>query len=72
MTNNVTDTNVGKMTEQGKVVEQKKQRCDGCNKAFIKRASDGFEFTGCHHKPYRGKWVGEIKICPKTKRRDEE
>lgn len=72
MTDYVTDTNVGKMTEQGKVVEQKKQRCDGCNKAYKRIATDGFEFIGCFQKPYRGKWVGEIKTCPKAERRDEE
>lgn len=34
-------------------------------------AQDGFFFIGCHHEPYRGKWVREIKECPKEVKRQQ-
>ena len=41
-----------------------KERCDGCKYCKLVHANGGFSFYGCHHKPYRGKWVAEIKDCP--------
>ena len=39
-------------------------RCKGCD--FCRGVSGGgFDFLGCYHKPYKGKWVCEIKKCPK-------
>lgn len=40
-------------------------RCKGCPYADVVRGTDGFIFLGCRHAPYRGKWVAEIKECPK-------
>jgi hypothetical protein len=40
-------------------------RCKNCQYADVVRGTDGFMFLGCYHRPYRGKWVAEIKECPK-------
>ena len=41
-------------------------RCTGCEYSDVVRAAPtGFMFLGCRHKPYSGKWVAEIKECPK-------
>ena len=48
-----------------------KERCDGCKYCKVVHANGGFSFYGCHHKPYRGKWVAEIKDCPKATRERE-
>jgi hypothetical protein len=40
-------------------------RCKGCPYADVVRAQGNFVFLGCRHKPYKGKWVAEIKECPK-------
>lgn len=40
-------------------------RCGNCEYARIINASVGWSFVGCKHKPYDGKWVVEIKDCPK-------
>ena len=42
-----------------------KGRCNPCQFARCVEASEGFRFLGCYHKPYCGKWVAEIKECPK-------
>lgn len=44
---------------------KKPHRCIGCE--YNKRvfANSQWEFRGCYHKPYRGKWIAEIKDCPK-------
>ena len=41
------------------------ERCEGCT--FCKRvyANSQWSFFGCHYPPYKGKWVAEIKDCPK-------
>ena len=44
-----------------------KQRCEGCKYARTAHATGGWSFTGCYHRPYTGKWVAEIKECPKGK-----
>jgi len=41
-------------------------RCQDCN--YCKHISAGdWSFYGCQHEPYKGKWVVEIKDCPKIK-----
>ena len=37
-------------------------RCDSCK---CLNAQDGWEFYGCFHEPYNGKWIAEIEECPK-------
>ena len=47
-------------------IEQKKikdGRCKGC-KHCRGLSAGNFSFYACFHKPYRGKWVVEIKDCP--------
>lgn len=39
-------------------------RCDGCEHCKTVTATGQWEFFGCYCKPYRGKWVAEIKECP--------
>lgn len=39
-------------------------RCDGCKHCRTVYATGQWEFNGCYHPPYRGKWVAEIKVCP--------
>jgi len=39
-------------------------RCKDCEYAKIMSAGN-WSFIGRKHKPYRGKWVAEIKDCPK-------
>ena len=45
--------------------ESVKSRCDGCNYRMRVYAQNNFSFYGCYHRPYIGKWVAEIKDCPK-------
>ena len=42
-------------------------RCNPCPYAEEMNSSDGWFFLGCFHKPYNGKWVVEIKDCPKER-----
>ena len=39
-------------------------RCKGCEHCRVVSAQ-GWNFLGCYCKPYKGKWVAEIKDCPK-------
>lgn len=41
-------------------------RCEGCEFARRIEATGGWSFIGCRHEPYHGKWVAEIKECPKN------
>ena len=43
-----------------------KERCDGCKHCKLVHSNGGFSFYGCRYKPYHGKWVAEIKDCPKA------
>lgn len=43
-------------------------RCKDCEFAHDIRANGNWWFKGCMHKPYRGKWIVEIKECPKERR----
>lgn len=42
------------------------KECKKCK--YIRKiyANDGFSFLGCNYAPYRGKWITEIKACPKN------
>ena len=46
---------------------KQKQRCEGCKYVRTVHATGGWCFVGCYHRPYAGKWVAEIKECPKRK-----
>ncbi len=41
-------------------------RCKGCEYAKAVIANGQFGFLGCYHELYKGKWVAEIKDCPKA------
>ena len=43
----------------------KKDRCEGCEYCRTVIASGQWQFYGCYCPPYKGKWVAEIKECPK-------
>ena len=43
-------------------------RCNPCKYSRCIVANGQFMFLGCTHPPYKGKWVVEIKNCPKTER----
>jgi hypothetical protein len=45
-------------------------RCKNCQYADVVNGMDGFMFLGCRHAPYKGKWVAEIKSCPKKGEED--
>lgn len=45
--------------------KEAKGRCSGCSDCRTVYANGGWQFKGCYYKPYRGKWVAEIKDCPK-------
>lgn len=47
--------------------EKTKPRCQGCEHRKRVYAQSDFSFWGCYHHPYTGKWVAEIKNCPKRK-----
>ena len=47
-------------------------RCKPCDFSKVIVCNDGFMFLGCTHPPYHGKWVAEIKDCPKMQREDGE
>ena len=49
-----------------------KERCEGCK--YCKRiyANGGWSFYACYHEPYHGKWVAEIKDCPKQEDIEKE
>lgn len=49
-----------------------KGRCRPCKYARVVFAQDQFMFLGCYHEPYRGKWVAEIKDCPKKLNKEKK
>ena len=51
---------------------QSSGRCDGCHDCRDVHATGGWLFRGCYHEPYYGKWVAEIKDCPKEKAEEGE
>lgn len=46
-------------------VNQVLDQCEKCEYHKHIYAQYGFRFIGCYHEPYHGKWVAEIKECPK-------
>lgn len=50
----------------------KTDECKKCEyrKTFYSQFGD--KFLGCTYPPYKSKWVVEIKICPKEKRKTAE
>ena len=40
------------------------EECASCKHSRIVTANGNFKFRGCYCKPYKGKWVKEIKECP--------
>lgn len=40
------------------------KECKDCKKSGIITVGN-FKFRGCHCEPYKGKWIIEIKECPK-------
>ena len=49
-----------------------KGRCHHCEYARAVFAQDQSMFLGCYHEPYRGKWVAEIKDCPKKLNKEKK
>lgn len=47
-------------------------RCNPCKFSRCIVANGQFMFLGCTHPPYKGKWVAEIKNCPKVAKKDGE
>lgn len=43
---------------------KKERNCLKCRFCKSVHANGQFVFLGCHHKPYKGKWIVEIKECP--------
>lgn len=48
---------------------KKEKKCLHCRFCRGVYTNGGFQFLGCYHQPYHGKWVAEIKECPKEKER---
>lgn len=44
------------------------EECLKCEYSHSVYANCGMKFLGCGHKPYHGKWVIEIKDCPKKQK----
>lgn len=40
-----------------------------CVHACIIVCNDGFEFIGCRHEPYKGRWITELRKCPKIRKK---
>ena len=47
------------------LMREHKKDCDICKECKVVYANGQWSFLGCYHPPYRGKWVCEIKDCPK-------
>lgn len=47
--------------------EETTSRCEKCKYRRTVHATGGWQFNGCYHRPYTGKWVAEIRDCPKEK-----
>lgn len=55
-----------KYKEQDTDAIERDKRCKQCTNRKGVSGSPGFNFMGCYHSPYRGKWITEIKDCPKN------
>lgn len=47
-------------------------QCKGCSFAKKVTANGGWSFTGCVFEPYQGKWIAEIKECPKKQLEEQK
>lgn len=56
-----------------KSVNFQDSRCKGCEYCYGVTADAGFNFFGCYCKPFKGKWVVEIKDkdCPMGRKHKE-
>lgn len=52
--------------ERQKDAKEKEIRCKGCEYCRPVYASDSWKFMGCYSRPYNGKWIAEVKECPKN------
>lgn len=43
------------------------EQCKGCPRLHHMHDQIGWWFYGCGHAPYHGKFIAEIKECPKDK-----
>jgi hypothetical protein len=48
-----------------------KLRCKKCEHKRIIQKPNGLSYTGCAHAPYQGKWVLEIRDCPKRSEQND-
>ena len=47
-------------------IKRRIERCKACYHCHIVGTQNKpvFQFRGCYHSPYKGKWVIEIEDCP--------
>ena len=50
---------------EGKAKDGRCKGCDFCRGVGAVGGGGGWDFFGCYYPPYKGKWVCEIKDCPK-------
>jgi hypothetical protein len=55
-----------KVPEVQNKYESEIKMCDNCPHKREVRAVPNFTFWGCYCNPYKGKWIIEIKECPKN------
>ena len=48
------------------------KKCTECEYTREVTAQDIFKFIGCYHKPYKGKWIVEIRNCPRNDKNNSE
>ena len=52
------------LDDQKKMNLPENHRCYGCEECKGVSAWN-FDFLGCYMPPYKGKWINEIRLCPK-------
>lgn len=58
------------MTDKFEKVNYPIGRCNPCEFAKVVVGTGQWHFLGCYCPPYKGKWVAEIKDCPKENDND--
>ena len=53
-----------------KYTKVSEDRCSNCKFRHIVYTNGGWNFFGCYHEPYKGKWIAEIKECPIERERE--
>lgn len=48
-----------------KYTKASEDRCSNCKFRKLTYTNGGWSFYGCCHEPYKGKWIAEIKDCPR-------